>query len=289
MEKSGGEGIRTPGGLTPTAVFKTDEDARDHDGIRDEVSQRREAVEVAPTRRSLREPREGYVYFIFAPAANRVKIGKSFDPGARLRELEGGSAEPLEILHSYRCDDMGAEEARLHAEFHSLRVHREWFHADPELLDHIASTGSKRNREQLAARMERLRIQVAHQTVSHAHLADRYYDFPRPSARKNPSSQKAQALSVDDRRGLFELVISHGYTAEMRAHLGGTGVIGEALMGKKFFAPRLERFREAITGVVDVASRPPASEPPAFFPGDAMRWSAKRYAAETLARKRGAK
>lgn len=41
MEKSGGEGIRTPGGLTPTAVFKTGDEARNDEENGEEVSQRR--------------------------------------------------------------------------------------------------------------------------------------------------------------------------------------------------------------------------------------------------------
>jgi hypothetical protein len=94
-----------------------------------------------------------YVYFIYAAATNRVKIGFAKDPKSRLSDLESGSSEPLTLLHTYACPDAPKEEARLHAQFQKLRVHREWFVCEDEVAAHLhALTGVRVNAKHAQSR-----------------------------------------------------------------------------------------------------------------------------------------
>jgi hypothetical protein len=66
------------------------------------------------------------VYFILAPKANCVKIGKALDPDKRLKELQTGNAEPLDILLTLP-HVAPFEENQLHWRFRKYRQHGEWF------------------------------------------------------------------------------------------------------------------------------------------------------------------
>lgn len=75
------------------------------------------------------------VYFVRAGAV--VKVGTSQDVRARLRTLQTGCPEPLQLLAVMRGGR--AEEAEVHRLFDYLRIHGEWFRAEPELMRFIAS------------------------------------------------------------------------------------------------------------------------------------------------------
>jgi hypothetical protein len=80
---------------------------------------------------------EGYVYFIHAPAAERVKIGfTERHPDRRLRQIQSHSPVPLVGLGVVA--GTFATEAELHARWAPLRDRGEWFRADPELLAFVA-------------------------------------------------------------------------------------------------------------------------------------------------------
>jgi hypothetical protein len=75
------------------------------------------------------------VYFIEAVGCGRVKIGKADSLKRRQMGLGCSSPFPLNVLLTIP----GAEEveAELHKRFAHLRVHREWFLLQGELLDYI--------------------------------------------------------------------------------------------------------------------------------------------------------
>jgi len=78
----------------------------------------------------------GYVYFVEAVGAKRIKIGWTTDPRNRLDTLATASPFPLEqIKVTYGDRDT---ERWWHQKFEDLRVHREWFRATPRLRDAIA-------------------------------------------------------------------------------------------------------------------------------------------------------
>ena len=73
------------------------------------------------------------VYFI--RQSGFVKIGVSADPEKRIRELQTGNPEPLELLHT----EGGGyhREAELHQRFADLWVNGEWFKYEGELFEYI--------------------------------------------------------------------------------------------------------------------------------------------------------
>lgn len=77
------------------------------------------------------------VYFILAPKANVVKIGRSVDPDERLKALQTSNAERLEIvlLLPHRAP---FEEDQLHWRFRKHHQQGEWFDYSTELRLFVA-------------------------------------------------------------------------------------------------------------------------------------------------------
>lgn len=74
--------------------------------------------------------RDCYVYFI-RDDDGAIKIGHSISPEVRLGGLQVGSSRPLFLIGSI---DGGEQlESELHKKFDHLKIHGEWFHAEPEL------------------------------------------------------------------------------------------------------------------------------------------------------------
>jgi len=69
-------------------------------------------------------------YIIRAGASEFVKIGRAFQPEARMASLQTAHYETLCLLRVIKGD---AEKA-FHLRFASLRVRGEWFKFDPEML-----------------------------------------------------------------------------------------------------------------------------------------------------------
>lgn len=84
-----------------------------------------------PAARPKQESRQSFVYFIRC-GQGAIKIGRAFDVHARLRELQVGNPERLELLH---CLDGGSNlEATLHQLFAKHRLQGEWFSPAPALM-----------------------------------------------------------------------------------------------------------------------------------------------------------
>jgi len=73
------------------------------------------------------------VYFV--KSGGYVKIGVSNDIPRRMKDLQTGSAETLELLHT----ESGSfdREAELHQQFDAYRVNGEWFQLSNEIIDYI--------------------------------------------------------------------------------------------------------------------------------------------------------
>lgn len=71
-----------------------------------------------------------YCYIIYAPSAGLVKVGSTGDPVKRIRTLRTASPVPLEVVSVARGSGAfggGFWERQIHAEYHHLRHHGEWF------------------------------------------------------------------------------------------------------------------------------------------------------------------
>lgn len=95
--------------------------------------------------RRMRPRREGvgWTYFIGArDSSGPIKIGSTAgDPQKRLKDLQTGSPEKLEVLAAIPGAD---HETRLHGEFAPYRLHGEWFWREApglrELIDEHSAT-----------------------------------------------------------------------------------------------------------------------------------------------------
>jgi DNA-binding XRE family transcriptional regulator len=77
----------------------------------------------------------GFVYFI--GCTDRVKIGYSVDPAARLSKINADAPWPCELLGYVSADDF--PEFELHDRFAAVRLHGEWFALTAEIRDFIAA------------------------------------------------------------------------------------------------------------------------------------------------------
>ncbi len=75
----------------------------------------------------------GKVYFI--KCGDAIKIGFSQNPWARVATLKTAMPENPVLLGSF--NGVMQDEKDLHVRFKHLRINREWFRADAELLEHI--------------------------------------------------------------------------------------------------------------------------------------------------------
>lgn len=83
------------------------------------------------------QPKEKFVYFIFDEEKNKVKIGKSQTPDARLGDLQRGSTSILRLLGYIPGGH--SKESELHKQFDHLRAHGEWFNMGDDLREYIDS------------------------------------------------------------------------------------------------------------------------------------------------------
>lgn len=83
----------------------------------------------------------GYVYLIRNAQANRLKIGYSNNPASRLRTLQTGSADYLELIRF--VPGTLNDEKNLHTRFEHLRVHHEWFQDSPAIHHYFTGTAPR--------------------------------------------------------------------------------------------------------------------------------------------------
>ena len=82
------------------------------------------------------------MYFILSPRMKMVKIGRADNPDQRLRDMQTGSADRLEII--LRFSARAADEGVYHLRFGDLRKHGEWFSYRGKLrefVEHARSHG----------------------------------------------------------------------------------------------------------------------------------------------------
>jgi hypothetical protein len=74
-------------------------------------------------------------YFVQGETTRLIKIGRSVDPYARMKDLQKGSPDTLRMLAILDQD----YEGELHLKFSQHRVRDEWFRPAPELLAFVES------------------------------------------------------------------------------------------------------------------------------------------------------
>lgn len=92
-----------------------------------------------------------YVYFVQAASMRLIKIGIARDIAHRLCGLQVGSPDRLNLLGVIRPDgvDPKTVEQHLHAEFHDLHSHGEWYRPGDRLLAYIERHAISLNQNQV--------------------------------------------------------------------------------------------------------------------------------------------
>ena len=80
-----------------------------------------------------------YTYFIQSTLGGSIKIGCSKDPSARLKDLQTGNPEKLQILGVIHKN----VETKIHEKFSHLKAIGEWYKPEPELVNFIETSCSK--------------------------------------------------------------------------------------------------------------------------------------------------
>jgi hypothetical protein len=75
-----------------------------------------------------------YVYFVRNPNTGEVKIGRSYNPEDRIKDIEREAGCKLEVMIVLDAPDL---EKELHARFTNQRTKGEWFKPDQEMLEFI--------------------------------------------------------------------------------------------------------------------------------------------------------
>ncbi|MSU01959.1 GIY-YIG nuclease family protein [Tissierella pigra] len=86
---------------------------------------------------------KGFVYFIQGEYGGAIKIGFSKKPEERLKQLQTGYPDTLQILLLIAGNEK--DEKRFHDEFESYRLNGEWFKPDKFILDKINELKIKHN------------------------------------------------------------------------------------------------------------------------------------------------
>lgn len=96
---------------------------------------------IAPTEK---KPRKKLCFVYFIREGQMVKIGRSTDPSARLRDLSVSNHRQLEMLATIPGDNK--REKALHRRFAKHHIRGEWFHLSGPILKYITEFKRKRRK-----------------------------------------------------------------------------------------------------------------------------------------------
>lgn len=86
--------------------------------------------------------RKGFVYLIQSPTG-AYKIGRTVDPGDRLKTFAVKLPFEVEFLVLLGTDDMYKLEAKLHRKFKKQRINGEWFRLSHDDIKYIQQVGAE--------------------------------------------------------------------------------------------------------------------------------------------------
>jgi hypothetical protein len=107
--------------------------------IREVLDERIAPRRIPPTRKSL----AGWCYVYVARAGEYLKIGRAIDVAERLRNMQAGQAERIQLLVA--IPSHSALEAAIHERFANARHRGEWFLPTTELMDFVKAMQQEQN------------------------------------------------------------------------------------------------------------------------------------------------
>jgi len=81
-------------------------------------------------------PNCGYVYFL--ECDDHIKIGKGKDVRVRIKDMQTGNPNPIELRDAIFCEDMHIVERLLHLFFEDHKKNGEWHHVGSEDVAKVA-------------------------------------------------------------------------------------------------------------------------------------------------------
>ena len=152
-----------------------------------------------PVRASL--DMEGYVYFAGVPGGDKVKIGFSKNPWARINDLRVTNPE-LEILATERAT-MVREKER-HEEFKGARLSGEWFAFTPTLRSLIQALSERDSRSKPSTTVVNKVATVAADTDTDTDTDTRRSTATAPDAARRPPKKNGHRVNFNFQTGKFE-------------------------------------------------------------------------------------
>jgi hypothetical protein len=125
-----------------TAVYVLKDWRRDE---RARISAKQRAVDPLPGHdwKRLTPSADGWCYVYFIRAGERIKIGRTTDPGQRMRALQTMHHDALSLVLSIPAH--AALEDAIHTRFAHLRERGEWFRIEPDLVGFIQAVHAGAN------------------------------------------------------------------------------------------------------------------------------------------------
>jgi hypothetical protein len=78
---------------------------------------------------------DGHVYIL--KSGRHYKIGKAKDVDKRVTQISPKTPLPVELLHSFPCEDVYGTERHLHKVLERYRTNGEWFELPPEIVERL--------------------------------------------------------------------------------------------------------------------------------------------------------
>lgn len=129
----------------------------------------------------------------FARSGDAIKIGCSQNPWSRLTELRTGSPVGVELIAT--MPGSFELEKQLHLRFAKLRINREWFRADDELVAYVATVAAT---ELATAATKDSRSQLQQEADLRSQISESEREGERASAPPAPEFQSVAADLVPD-------------------------------------------------------------------------------------------
>lgn len=86
------------------------------------------------------KPKKGFVYFVYCPHSDAVKIGFTSNVKNRIASLQTGSASELILIGS--ISTFPCYEKTLHKKHEQFHIRGEWFRATPEFFSKLRDTAT---------------------------------------------------------------------------------------------------------------------------------------------------
>lgn len=149
-------------------------------------------------------------YFYAIQVGDRIKLGRSINPTSRVNGLQL-PGKPVVLV---TAAEWILSEAEAHERWESLRVHREWFKASPELIAWLTIDVAKRvaDKEAVAARLNALRDAMNAPVRPLGLLAK----VERRMAKESAAEEKRRLKLLSDQRYQTEKAMGCGLCGEKK-------------------------------------------------------------------------